>query len=490
MKLKGILEFSLGGFLTFRGFAPLKEITRISKADENYQRDLIEEHVKDLQNFIEKGENLFFPEIILGYYIPEVDDEIERLERFFMGCVNNEKGNFGFRKFNIGIQTPKPYGEIAFRVATLSTLREKNDENIFFRIDGNHRLKAIDEIGEEDLKNKITPIAIIFFRTKDEYKKQSKMIFHNINFKMIPISMEENLKLIFEDEENFSDKTLQKDPSFGMAYYRTKEVSKFDFSYFPNLNEIFKGHFREETLNFFKISNKRTQDLTAEKIKEHLSTINEIYKHESLKESDNPTLFYAFLYYSLEENTKKIELFTQWVLKNHIYKAKMNLKSLLNIFDEIYKSGIKNIFVAMAFARENCDNVWESIVSVYDKLIKDGYELDKSLEQDNKFIPYRVDKENSHSKDIIEKIKNGIKNCDLMIADLTHGSHNVYYEIGLALGQNKPIILLFDKKFKNANPVKFDLFTMERLEYNSDNMKNFERDLENKLIKIFKNMFL
>lgn len=38
MKLKGVMEFSLGGFLTFRGYAKLGEIARISKPDESYQR--------------------------------------------------------------------------------------------------------------------------------------------------------------------------------------------------------------------------------------------------------------------------------------------------------------------------------------------------------------------------------------------------------------------------------------------------------------------
>ena len=253
MKLKGVMEFSLGGFLTFRGYAKLGEIARISKADENYQRKKIVSHLEGINQFLEKGENLFFPEVILGCYLPENYEELERLGAFYEAFNNNETKNVGFKKLSIGIQKPQPYGDITFKVATLSTSTQKSDENIFYRIDGNHRISAV-ENGSDKVKNMITPFSIIFFRTEEEYKKQSKMVFHNTNFKHIPLSMEHNLKLIFEDDENFSDEFLKNDPSFGPHYFHAKDIKYDDIDeYFSNISKSLQVNPRETFLNLFKV---------------------------------------------------------------------------------------------------------------------------------------------------------------------------------------------------------------------------------------------
>lgn len=504
------METSLGGFLTFRGFADFAEIARVSKADNTYQRETIEKHIGDLQDFLEQGENLFFPEVVLGCYLPENDDEIGRLEEFYLAFGYNEKGNFGFKKLNIGIQAPKPYGDSTFKVATLSTLKERSDENIFFRIDGNHRITAFENLKDKSsqVQDRIVSVCIIFFRTQEEYQKQSKMIFHNLNFKAVPLTMEQNLKLIFEDEINFDNETLKNDKSFGLSYYYAKEVfSEIDLEKsYKILNNIFKDEIRESFLIFFRFlqEEKGIKIEDDEKkikefiylIREYMNSINEIFKKEKgLRETKKCSLCLAFLYYYIETqgNNKKIELFQKWVLKNHIYKSKMDLKSLINIFDEIYNSRIQKIFVAMAFSKEHCNNVWKSIKKVYNELIVEGYELSKEHTEEGEYIPYRVDKENMESGDIIERIKHNINGCDLMIADLTHSRPNVYYEIGLAEGKNKPLILLLDKNIKikdegDKDSVHFDLITKEKIEYNSNDFNDLERQLKEGLKNILESI--
>lgn len=44
VKLSGILEYSMGGFLCLRGFADYKTLSRVSKENPDVQRSLIEEH--------------------------------------------------------------------------------------------------------------------------------------------------------------------------------------------------------------------------------------------------------------------------------------------------------------------------------------------------------------------------------------------------------------------------------------------------------------
>lgn len=492
MKLKGVMEFSLGGFLTFRGYAKLGEIARISKPDESYQREAIDSHLQDINNFLENGINLFFPEVILGCYLPESDEELERLVAFYGAFHNNESKNFGFKKLSIGIQKPQLYGDITFKIATLSTSTQKSDKKIFYRIDGNHRISTA-ENGSDKVKDMITPFSIIFFRTKEEYEKQSKMIFHNTNFKHIPLSMEHNLKLIFEDSLNFNDEILQSE-DFGMHYYYAKYIKYDDIDkYFPNISKSLQVNPRETFFNLFKLlySKQECKNMDNEKVEKSLSRINEFYKDDKLKESENGVIVSAFIYYYLSNEEqfkdKKLELFKKWILKNHIYNAKnLKLESLIDIFDKIYASSINNIFVAMPFDKK-FDNVWNSIVRVYNKLIKDGYKLSTKHENKNKkneYMPYRVDKPIEESKDIIQKIIEGIDKCDLFIADLTQLNLNVFYEIGLAEGKNKSLILFHDSEVSEEIP--FDLNTKSRFPYSSNNFNEFESKLSDAIIYMIK----
>ncbi len=57
------MQFSLGGFLSFRAFAKMKDIARISKADENYQRDTIQEYKEDIYKFLELGKIYSFQKL-------------------------------------------------------------------------------------------------------------------------------------------------------------------------------------------------------------------------------------------------------------------------------------------------------------------------------------------------------------------------------------------------------------------------------------------
>ena len=65
VNLRGVLANTLGGFLVVRGFAYLNDLAGRSQAD-GYQRDLKDDHLKEIQQFYQRGEYLFFPEIVLS----------------------------------------------------------------------------------------------------------------------------------------------------------------------------------------------------------------------------------------------------------------------------------------------------------------------------------------------------------------------------------------------------------------------------------------
>lgn len=82
MKLKGVLDFSLGNFLCLRGFARMGDLYSLSEPDPSFQRDLLKLHEKEMVAFLREGEFLFFPEVILSTTLsPDADntDEVTKL---------------------------------------------------------------------------------------------------------------------------------------------------------------------------------------------------------------------------------------------------------------------------------------------------------------------------------------------------------------------------------------------------------------------------
>ena len=66
MVLRGVLERAFGNILCLRGFARLGDLAAVSKADDNYQRPIVDEHKDEVVAFLNGGKYTFFPELILG----------------------------------------------------------------------------------------------------------------------------------------------------------------------------------------------------------------------------------------------------------------------------------------------------------------------------------------------------------------------------------------------------------------------------------------
>lgn len=104
----------------------------------------------------------------------------------------------------------------------------------FLRIDGNHRLSAVNE--QSSYANKRIPFCLLLFRDAEETDKFCRALFYNINTKQIPLRMEQNLKVIIESEQTFDDDTLLNDPSVGENYFLTRQIMKhIDLSDYPFL---------------------------------------------------------------------------------------------------------------------------------------------------------------------------------------------------------------------------------------------------------------
>lgn len=104
------------------------------------------------------------------------------------------------------------------------------------------------------------------------------------------------------------------------------------------------------------------------------------------------------------------------------------------------------VFVIMPFAEE--------FNAVFGKLIKSNLEATSCIEV------IRADTD-LDQRNIMKDVVNGIVASDIVIADLTGNNPNVFYELGIAHGLNKPTILITQDK----GGIPFDLKPYRVLEY-------------------------
>jgi hypothetical protein len=97
----------------------------------------------------------------------------------------------------------------------------------------------------------------------------------------------------------------------------------------------------------------------------------------------------------------------------------------------------KSVFVAMPFSEE-FEDVYQ--FGIYGAVRKCGYVCEK------------VD-ESVFAGSIVERIMDGIKNAEFVIADLTMEKPNVYLEVGYAWGTQKPVLLIA----REGHKLHFDL---------------------------------
>lgn len=224
MVIRGILENCLNGQLCIRGFAPIKELARISKADYRYQRGLIDDR-HDIIDFLEKQTYLFFPEIILGYKFKHDFNgktKTEPLEAIMQGKkYTSQVDNVSISIKNVDFKSNDVSEKSYIRLVELNLPEIAISDKPFQRIDGNHRLSAAEISTNDKVDRMIAPFCIIigteFYQgsikqlnpSSKEFDKSVKVFFHNINTKTIPLTSEENLKVLIDDEESFPDSELE-----------------------------------------------------------------------------------------------------------------------------------------------------------------------------------------------------------------------------------------------------------------------------------------
>lgn len=440
MKLKGILDFSLGNFLCLRGFAPMGVLQDISEPPPDIQRIPNDERLKEIGDYLRKGELVFFSEIILcaclndGDVTSEVAGEL--FEKVKAGAPF-KSGNFanGITISSVVKKSRGP-GDIRslkfFQTATLSA--RGNPTQPFARLDGNHRLTASKD---QLVRERVTPFCLVLCQNQIEFNRFSRSLFHNINYKQVPLTMEHSLKLILEDANLFPDELLQNDPSFGWPYYHARKLyGKLDFELLPNLAPLLKDEPRTFLLQQFAFLIQRNvlgdNEKAISRFKSALVNVNSLFDaHPALKDSKNRGLLAALVYYELTKDAP-IASFIRWVLDNHLHLIEQSSTSdLIAIFDKVLASRKRTIFVSMPFGKPKSEDHFAIIQRVC-REVSNAHNLKSALKVE------RVDWfHDGTSYDINDKIIEMISDCGLLIGNLTYCNPNVYHEIGFLMGKAK-----------------------------------------------------
>lgn len=500
MIIRGILDSSLNGQLCIRGFALIKELARISKADYDYQRTPLAEQEETIREFLDYEEYLFFPEVILSYKIKhsfekKTDSQapLQKLNstKKYKSPVDNTSiqiKEVDYKAINDsrGVSTMKVV-EMELDNSILSEAIEKGNHP-FHRIDGNHRLRAAELTTTTKVDKMVAPFCIIlgeeFYesnvlqknKTTDLFNKSVKIFFHNINTKTVPLTSEENLKVIIDDKRNFPDDELEQ--ILGTYAVKTRQlIDKVAPEIFTGIEHILLKRYRTYYNDIFKkllIKGVKSEDVVS-KVFESLKAVDLLYQeNDHLKANSSFGLLTAFLYYHVENNIGKYNLFKKWVISNHIFEIhETKAESIIKIFDKIAEQEI-TVFVAMPYFKHDPNIIRgynEAYQRVIDKIITENPNLKISL--------FPIMEHIGRTRDIVFNFINQIKECKIFIADISENNPNVAYELGYARSMDKPSILLikdgenipFDYGHDNANKYNGNgpLNDLERIVY--DNVK-------------------
>lgn len=459
MKLNGILDFSMGNFLCLRGFASMRDLANISEPNPAIQRDLIEEHKGEMAEFLNRGEYLFFPEVVLSMILSD-GINFRELDEFWQ-MVSSPEG-----------MPPKKLGEFKVSVSNRETKKEDNqysvervkiasitfDEKIvrLNRIDGNHRLSAAGDV-TKDLQ---IPYCILLFRTADESERYSRAIFHNINSKQIPLKLEENLKVIIESDKVFHDDKLENDPSFGLHYRLTRQLLReIDFKCYTSVNTYISDVRYTFFVDLFKYLLEKgaiQKDNAIETVKSQLVDIETSLRESQITATTtNIAVIGAMAFYKLT-HPDKYKHFCVWLKKNNIGDVEMlKIDDVIKIFDKVYLGCPRKVFLSRWYPKKT-DAEYDR--AEYRKKIISEVVASLGLELIDIGYP------ETGSFDIRNDMYRSIEECDIFIADLTGDRPNVMVEVGYALKHiTTKRMLIYYYPIKVGDRPPFDLDGYENI---------------------------
>lgn len=493
MKLTGIIEDVFQGFTLFRGYAKLRHLASISKVTD-YQREVNEGRLKEITDFLSNSPFGFFPEIMLGFQLEDANAIQKIKNELNTGSFTTSDGiKVKKSKFKFTAPTDEPITKVMSFEFSEEVLASKP----FSRIDGNHRLNAIDIIlsqeQESGVVNKIAdcivPFSILVQTESEEAAKYETALFYLINSHALPLTTEENLRAIFS-ETKISNVEMQQllgltESEINLIRSISTFLKEMQFSY---ISDLFYAEIYTFAFNLVKL----LSNVNISTIYTALVYLETLYKenknNEEKKTITTQGIALAFAKLFIDEPKEK-DKFLKWVRATNIKDiSQISAEKLLDIYHNFTKKQTFNVFVAMPY-------ISHKHVTDYNKLFEEVLDdISKDMIVSLKLIP--IMRFRGSSQRIDQRLIKCIKECDIFIADLTLNNDNVIFEIGLAEGNNKPMILiraeedskktLFEETRKDINEVQvpFDMDKLQWIPYSSTGYYNDIKGIIRRNIKI------
>lgn len=470
-RLEGIIYKTFDNYVVLRGFAYLSEIAKVSIKSESYQRDADDLHKKDIVNFLHSGRYSYFPDVILAC-------RADNYSSFISKIGNDNDVDFSDVHYVDGLTVLKEYLPVKNHRARHAYL-DINSNKRLMRIDGNHRLEPFDEKIEwwydfldipdyiqnetDDLKKngwlnnaakeyrneigkKIIPFTIIFTQ-EDNAEDFEAGIFHNINFKHLPLKQESSLRIISE-RKTFSIDSLGEE--YQLAYKLICEAQKGLFKGIalltPQTHEK-DNVYRTSCLRIAqlicaqkeknnKLKSAYTSNEFTDAIEEVIQSLRPVYKQWGKEKQGSTALLASLVYFGLIDKYKQ-DYFIRWVSKNGINKigheniSKMTSLSFVEMFEKVYQTKKSQVFISMQFGDPQSELIYEKIIRAIEAFNNESH-------RDIKITPVRIDEYlKGQTYTITDEILEAISSSSMLIADLSSGNKNVYHEIGYAMALAK-----------------------------------------------------
>ena len=518
MVLRGVLEKSFGSFLCLRGFATLKELADCSEPDDNYQREDDNEHVAELKDFYEDRKNLFFPEIVLAISLQDFDASPEQSSWLFgealsgNGVQRKKLGELAISTFAKAFTQPDG-SRLLHTTASIYGLESIGNLRRVYRIDGNHRLKGVEGL-DIDIQNRLVPFCLIIFEDKEQCRKRATVFFRNINFKALPIKEEENLRIILEAKQDNGEYVFPKSEllnedgtaAFGREYYlsrlvweQLRQVKLFDFSdndgdmgWRTIIFHVLQILLRDK--NAFEAGD---DDVVVRQVVQgFVRFISFVGQDEEYMKCSIPERIASACHFVSARGRK--EKFFKWIIDSDLKHirgvrsefvsgnmAESMAESFLKIFENTHSKGPYQVFVAMPYVSHKRVNDFNKLFN--EVCIELSSEGKKGVQYE--LIP--IMRFRGAAQRIDQRLIECIRRCDLFVADLTGNNPNVIFEVGLAEGAQKQMLLIRQEEMpdtgdifqedasaiENAKPVPFDMDKLQWIPYTATGYYNDIKDI-------------
>lgn len=503
IQLSGILGESLGGACTLRGYAKYDEIVNLSYPHDGYQRPSEDDHVNEISAFITSGANSFSPEVVLAYtakydyYKEGASSDVDALAdiRSGKGFTSNVDG-ISFKKMRL------VENGVLYSLSIPEKTYGSSEEKPFRRVDGNHRLRAIEKLMSNGQMRStyLIPFCIILFPDNSQLKDE-KVIFHNINSKAVPIRSEQLLEGIVinkNDGLSFSDQELTEKfgPEYMLArtllYTKPLAIRKLKSIPWVKMNLITTII---DLINYVKqkcgpIDTVEKNEAFGNALSNALSAGKAISPEETHIASGLFFLLVA-LNYKIELTTPAEDCITyksrllSWANKYQITDAQINTEenaaNNADCIDAIYKryavSAEQRIFMSRCFSSEynESENAIRRAIKEINEEKKSGLTL------------IRVDEHHEGATgQISDRIFREIEKAGLIIADLSSGKLNIPHEIGYAMGLKRDLILIHNGTPEDAEKnIPSNIRMFEQIRFNGD-YQTLQTEIKRRLIDYYK----